>query len=230
MAARPTALEAVEAGDAEGLRGVLRDDPALAGARGDDGVSLVLKARYAMRDDLVEAILEAHPQLDVYDAAAVGDVGRLKELVDEDPQLVRASAADGFTPLHLAAFFGGAESVRILLSRGADPRAEAANETRVTPLHSAAAAGDGDAAGRLLEAGADPDARQRGGFTALHAAADAGDRPLAELLLSKGADPGERTDDGRTARDVATERGHGDLAELLGEAESDAADEGDGAT
>ena len=151
----------------------------------------------------------------------MGDAGRLKTLVEEDPQRVRALAADGFSPLHLAvAFFGGSEPVRILPALGADPRAEAANETRVTPLHSAAAAGDGDAAERLIDAGADPDARQRGGFTALHAAAHAGDRPLAELLLSKQADAGQRTDEGGTARDLAAERGHGELAELLGESES----------
>ena len=219
MAHEAAALEAVEAGDAERLRQVLSDDPALAGARAGDGVSLMLKAKYAMRGDLVEAILAAEPDLDLYDAAAVGDVARIKHVCADQPQLVRAFAPDGFSPLHLAAFFGGAEAVRILLSRGADPRAQAANPTRVTPLHSAAAVGDRDAARRLLDAGADPNAQQRGGYTALHAAGNSGDRALAELLLSKHADPSIETDDGKTAKDVAAERGHQELAELLSEAE-----------
>ncbi|HEX8075576.1 MAG TPA: ankyrin repeat domain-containing protein [Thermoleophilaceae bacterium] len=217
MAGEQAVFEALEAGDADRLRELLGDRPELASARSEDGVSALLKARYAMRDDLVEAVLAAEPELDVYDAAAVGDVDRLKELIDGDPQLTRAFAADGFTALHLASFFGAAEAVRILLDRGADPGAQAANDMRVAPLHSAAAAGDRDAVGRLLEAGADPNARQRGGYTALHAAAGAGDRELAELLLSKGAKPDERTDDGSSPRDVAAAKGHEELAELLAE-------------
>jgi ankyrin repeat protein len=216
------AFAAVEAGDTERVRGLLRDDPKLAGARGDDGVSLVLKAQYAMRGDLVEEILAAGPELDVYDAAAVGDVDRLKQLVDRDPKLVRAFAADGFTALHLASFFGATEAVRILLSRGADPGASAASPAAMTPLHSAAATGHREAVARLLEAGADPNARQRGGFAALHAAASSGDPELVDLLLSKGADPAIETDDGKTAADLASERGHDELAGRLRDAVADA--------
>ena len=49
---------------------------------------------------------------------------------------------DGFTPLHLAAFFGGADAVRAILARGADPDADADNPPGVRPIHSAAAVGD----------------------------------------------------------------------------------------
>jgi ankyrin repeat protein len=214
---RDAAFDAIAAGDAERLRALLDDDPALAGARGEDGVSLILRARYAMRDDLVEAVLSKGPDLDVYDAAALGDVDRLRELCEEDPQRIRALSGDGFSPLHLAAFFGGGEGVRALLALGAEVNAEAANATRVTPLHSAAARCDADAVGRLLEAGADPNAQQRGGFTALHAAASAGDAAMAEVLMESGGDPSIQTDEGQTAADVAQERGHGDVADLMRE-------------
>ena len=63
---------------------------------------------------------------------------------------------DGFTPLHLAAFFGGAEAVRAILARGADPDADADNPLGVRPIHSAAAVGDIESVRALLEAGADP--------------------------------------------------------------------------
>ena len=46
---------------------------------------------------------------------------------------------DGFTPLHLAAFFGGADAVRAILATGADPDADAENTFKVRPIHSAVA-------------------------------------------------------------------------------------------
>ena len=77
---------------------------------------------------------------------------------------------DGFTPLHLAAFFGGAEAVRAILARGADPDADADNTFGVRPIHSAAAVGDHASVRALLEAGADPNVEQQGGHTPLDAA------------------------------------------------------------
>jgi uncharacterized protein len=189
VASEREALDAVEQGDLKRLRALLLDDPRLTGARGEGDVSLVLRAQYAMRDDLVEAILAAGPELNVHDAAAVGDTDRLSELLDAEPQLVRALAADGFAPAHLAAFFRRPDALRLLLDRGADPGAAAANDTRVAPLHSAAAGGDVECVRLLLAAGADPNARQRGDFVPLHAAEAAGDREMAQLLLDNGAEP-----------------------------------------
>jgi uncharacterized protein len=168
-----------------------------------DDVSPLLRAQYAMNEDLVAALLAAGPELDVHEAAAVGDVERLRDLFDRRPELVDAVASDGFQPLHLAAFFRRPDAVRLLLERGAGANAVAANDTRVAPLHSAAAGGDHESVRLLLEAGADPNARQRGGFAPLHAAAAAGDRELVELLVENGADRAAETDDGRSPEDLA---------------------------
>src|SRR5213078_4189277 len=120
----------------------------------------------------VDRLLAGDPELDVFDAAALGSTYRLTVLVREDPSLVHAYSDDGFTALHLAAFFGGPVAVDYLLQAGADPNAVARNEMQVQPLHSAAAAGevgDVEAAHLLLQAGADPNARQQGEFTPLDA-------------------------------------------------------------
>lgn len=209
------AFEAVRAGDAAQLRELLGDEPAVASARDRDGVSLLLRARYAMSDELVAAVLDAGPELDVHEAAAVGATDRLRQLLDEEPQLARALAADGFAPVHLAAFFRHSDAVRLLLERGADANARAANDTRVAPLHSAAAADARRSAGLLLAAGADPNSRQQGGFAPLHSAAAAGDRELVELLLENGAERAPRADDGTTPAALAARRGHDELVELL---------------
>jgi ankyrin repeat protein len=164
----------------------------------------------------VDELLAAGPELDVFEASALGRTERVGELLDADPGLVSAWTEDGFTPLHLAAFFRRPDTARLLVDRGALVDVVARNDRlRVTPLQSAAAAREEETAALLLERGADPNARQLGGFTALHAAAQNGDGPLAELLLAHGADPALGADDGRTAADFARDCGHAALAERL---------------
>ena len=167
-------------------------------------MSALLLAKYYGRDDLVETLLGHAADIDVFEAAALGRLDRVHELVDADPELARAYAPDGFHPLGLAAFFRHPDVVRFLLERGADVDAVARNaRIKTTALQAAAASGDNESARLLLEAGADVNTTQPGGFTALHAAAAEGNTELMELLLGHGADASARTDDGKTAADLA---------------------------
>jgi ankyrin repeat protein len=152
----------------------------------------------------------------VFEAAAFGRVGRLGELLSEQPELVRSWSDDGFTPLHLACFAGGAETTRFLVEHGADLEALArASFAQVRPLGTAAFARDHESARVLLEAGADANGRGEGRFTPLHSAAQNGDLELVRLLLRFGADPGVAAADGRTPVGLAREAGHEECAALL---------------
>jgi ankyrin repeat protein len=213
-------LDAVRGGDVSRVRQLLAADRGLAATRDPAGISALMLARYHGHPDVAAAILEAGPDLDVHEAAIAGDRDRVQAHLDADPALANARSADGFTPLHFAAFFGDAATAQLLLERGADPRAVAENALRVTPLHSAAAARNADVAHLVLDAGADPNARENGGYTPLHTAADNGDGPLAALLLEHGADRSAVADDGRTPADVARAKGHDALAETLERATS----------
>jgi adenosylhomocysteine nucleosidase len=217
MAGPRDMMAAVAAGDTAAVQRLLAADPSLASARGDDGVSAVLLARYRFDRPTMDAILAADPEIDVFEAAALGRLDRLDAALFADPGLVRAYSPDGFTALHLAAFFGKPEAVHRLLSAGAPVDAFTHNDLANQPLHAAAAGRSVEICRALLAAGADVNARQHGGFTPLHEAAQQGDDEKVELFLSAGADPMLRAEDGRTAADLAEAAGHVDVANRLRE-------------
>jgi ankyrin repeat protein len=213
---RDDMFDAIDAGDEARLAELLATEPGLAGERDDDGVSAALHARYRDNHDAVAQLLATDPELDIFDAAGLGRPDRIADLVAADPGLASAFASDGFTPLHLAAFFGGVEAARLLIAHSAPPNVVSRNALQVMPLHSAAAGSHVAVARLLVEAGADVNAVQPHGYRPLHAAAQNGNRELTELLLAAGADPAARTDDGKTPADLATAAGHADIASLLG--------------
>lgn len=208
-------IEAVKRGDAERLRAQLEADPDAAAARDADGVSARLLALYHGREDLARLLAGEGGPLDVFEAAALGDAERVRQLLAHDAGPVRARSADGFTPLHLAAFFGRDEAARLLLDAGADPNAVAANRMKVTPLHSAIAARHGSIALALIERGASPNVRQEQGWTPLHSAARNGDAGIVEALLHAGAEPAAPNDAGVTPAALAREAGHEAIARRL---------------
>lgn len=210
-------IAAVDAGDAETVARLVMGDPALANTRGPDGVSALLHARYRSHRAVLDALLAADPEMDVFDAAALGHIDRLRHRLEELPSRVTAMASDGFTALHLAAFFGKVETARVLVQAGADVSTYGANALANQPLHAAAAGRHIEVCRLLLAAGADVNASQHRGFTPLHEAAGSGDVELAELFLSAGADPVALTDTGQTPADVAGSAGHIDLATRLRE-------------
>ena len=177
-------------------------------------VSDVLEAMYRGDPAAAERLAQGRT-LDLFEAAALGRVERIEQLVKESPGCVAAFASDGFTALQLAAFFGHTAAAKSLLAHGADVNAASRNPLQIHPLHSAAARGAPGLIVLLLDAGADPNARQAGGYTALQSRAAHGDVEMTKLLLQRGADPKSRSDDGRTALDMAREKGHLELEPLL---------------
>ncbi len=211
-------LEAVKRGDREGVERRLRADPALLGARDENGTSALLLAYYHGKAEVANALLTHRPDLDVYEAATVGDAARVRELAERDPSVVNAMAGDGFFPLGLAAFFKRSEAVRALLALGADVH-PASRDGAFTALHSAVAGDESSAAKDivrlLLDGGADPNARSASGGTPLHTAAFTGSVAVLQLLLAAGADPSATDAKGQTPLDVARDRGRSEAAALL---------------
>lgn len=208
-------MDAVKAGDVDKVKTLLATDPALVNAKDDQGNSAVLIASYWGKTTVRDALLAAHPALNVFEAAAAGANDRVKELVTRDTALINAFSHDGFTPLHLAVFFGHINIAQMLLTFSPDVRAVSRNPMMVQPLHSAAAGNHYDICKELLERGADVNAVQQDGFTPLMAAAQNGNIALTELFLRHGADPHVVATGGKTAHDFAVEGGHEAVAALV---------------
>jgi ankyrin repeat protein len=207
----------IKSGDLASVRAMLLADPALLDERNESGQAAFLLASYYQQAEIADYLLTLNPHLDVYLATVAGRVDEMLTALDKDSSLLESHSSDGWTPLHLAAFFGRQEAAAALLARGANVDARSTNQMRNTPLHAAAAGRRFPLVKLLLENGANVNATQSGGWTALHGAAQSGDRALVELLLAHQAQVHPRAENGQTALDLALLKGHQEIVELLGE-------------
>ena len=211
-------IEAVTQGDVAKVKELLRAEPSLAQARDQNGVSVIMKATYLGRRDVVAELIASGVQLDIFEAAATGQADQLRALLEKDPSLVNTYSPDGFTPLGFAAFFGQAETLNALLAAGAPVNAASREAMKMSPLGSALAVQRNDLARTLIEHGADVNAKAANDLTPLHTAAARGNLESAKLLLEHGADINAMSTDGKLPVAYAEERNHPEMVEFLNQA------------
>lgn len=134
----PDFYEACALGDSGRARALLAANPALRDAPAPDGFTALGLACFFRHAEVARLLLDSGAD------AALSSANALR-----------------FSPLHSAVAADVFEIVDLLLERGADPNAVAADGN--TPLHSAAGHGNRQVIARLLAAGADRDARNQAG-------------------------------------------------------------------
>lgn len=86
--------------------------------RGYDAVATVLEDARDQRRRIAPA--ETHTDHPIHVAAEIGDLGRVRALLDAEPALVHRSDRAGGTPLHRAVIGHARRVIALLLDRGAD--------------------------------------------------------------------------------------------------------------
>jgi ankyrin repeat protein len=120
------------------------------------------------------------------DAAASGDLARVRLLLDAGPDIDEPTA-DGTPALHWVVRRQDADTARQLLKAGAD--VNRANRYGLRPLHLAIGNSDPEMVQLLLKAGADAGSEDAAGDTCLVQAIRGGNQKIVEALLASGAKP-----------------------------------------
>lgn len=151
---------------------------------------------------------------EIHDAAQKGDLQRVRELLEANPNLAnQKDSGFGRTPLHWAARGVHLDVLRLLLEKGADPKAE--DNSGITALHSACEGGLAKIVEILIEKDFYVNKPDRYGFSPLHYTARNGHKETAEVLLRNKADINAANLAGERPVHLARRAGKQDFAAML---------------
>ena len=214
-------IDAIKAGEFERVKAMVSADPTLINARSRTGDSAILTAVYHRQKEIVNLLVARGAAMTIFEACAAGEIERVERLLEQSASGVVGApgindySADGWTPLHLAAFFGHAKIAELLIAHHADVLARSRGANGNTPLHAALAGNHTFVAGVLIGHGADVNAADAQGWRPLHLAAANNNMDAIEALIAQGADVHAPNGEAKTALSLATEKNHREAAALL---------------
>ncbi len=132
---------------------------------------------------IIDVLFEHGAPRDLTVAAALGDIDRVRRMLDAAPERIRETRPSGRRPLGAAIAGGHDEVARLLLARGADPNWAEPTAPKGAALYAAARAGKRDLVELLLAHGADPNSGVDSSGNAVTAAATT---EIRELLAAHG--------------------------------------------
>lgn len=177
---------------------------------------------YWVKADFIEEMKKNSdsPLQDMLDASRTGDLNLVKQLVEEDRELVNAKNNNGTAPLHYASSGKHLDIQKYLIEKGADVNAKERDLS--TPLHYAAVRNHQEGASLLIAKGANINALDNEKHTPLHLAAQYGIKDIVSVLTKCGANLEIKDDYGRTPLVLGSmERGNPDVIRILLDAGAD---------
>src|SRR5882724_6710523 len=196
-------FQAVGKGDLAAVKAIVEADPQLDTAKNERGQSAVLLDVYNGQREIRDFLLSQNNTLELHEAAATGQLDRVKQIIESAPVLANDFSPDGFPIVALAAFLGHFSVTEYLVAKGAEVNAISTNGSGYTALTGAIASGQKDIVAFLLQHGADVNYRYGPGYSPLLTAAANGHLEIVKLLLVHGADAHARTNDQQDALALA---------------------------
>ncbi|KAM9339126.1 ankyrin repeat domain-containing protein 6b [Symphorus nematophorus] len=144
-------------------------------------------------------------------ASHKGQADNVVQLINKGAKV--AVTKYGRSPLHLAAYKGHIEVVRILLKAGCD--LDIQDDGEQTALHRAAVVGNSDVINALIQEGCALDRQDKDGNTALHEVSWHGFSQSVKLLVKAGANVHAKNKAGNTALHLACQNGHAQSSKVL---------------
>ncbi|KAL2081971.1 hypothetical protein ACEWY4_021789 [Coilia grayii] len=144
-------------------------------------------------------------------ASYKGQADNVVQLINKGAKV--AVTKYGRTPLHLAAYKGHIEVVRILLKAGCDLDIE--DDGDQTALHRAAVVGNSDVISALVQEGCALERQDKDGNTALHEVSWHGFSQSVKLLVKAGANVHAKNKAGNTPLHLACQNGHAQSSKVL---------------
>ncbi len=194
---------------------MLKQQPSLINAHAKSGASAIQYAVYANHPEIAESLIATGVEPNIFEAALIGRVERVRQLLKQDPSLIHAWSPDGWTALHLN--WGHLDVAKLLIDSGADINANSKNKLNATPLQGAVASKRIELARLYISSGANVNCRSEEGGSPLHEAAGNGFLDFAKLLIENGANVNQKDDNGKTPLAIAVQYKKDDVAKYLRE-------------
>ena len=210
-------LEAVKTGDVDKVKSLLAEDKSLMEAKTERSETPFILAAHHDQVEVVDAMIELGFSMDFCEAVANGHTEIVKKMIIPNPDLNAAFSKDGWSGLQLAAYFGHADELDLLIGYGCDldARSKSNYHAGTTALLAAIAAGYDEFVDILCGKGANPNVADDTGATPMHAAAAKNNAEVVGILLERHADSTIKNKNGKTALDIAIDGGHEDVAVIL---------------
>jgi len=181
------------------------------------GRSLATVAMYNEDREIVELLLAVGADVTIQLAAFVGDMEKIKNLIDEGVD-INLQNEIGYTPLHYAAMAGNTQVVELLITEGARIDINSSEDFKrkvYSPLHLAVNYGRTEVVRLLISKSADVEIKDAGDCTPLHQAAYMGHKDIVEILLAADAQVDAQNRENHTSLYSAARAGQPDIVELL---------------
>jgi ankyrin repeat protein len=149
-----------------------------------DGYTPMHVAAVFGNKDLVDLLVANKAEYNIQDAAAIGDLEKVKVMLKDNPDLAFSKDFSGQTALHWAATQGRTDVVKLLLANKADVNAKA-GKIGSTPLFDAVSSRHKEVVELLLTGGADVNAKSND-QTPLRFAESVNAEDIADLLRQHG--------------------------------------------